>query len=433
MKLFSKLKDHNSLLEQILEHKTFSTIAKSLLLSMIYKLEVSYKDYSKIKVDAIPEHVFLMNILDVIQKYCDNVKIVEPDSVQAGILVQHNVSAVTNTKERSILSYPTELSMLYALADIEPKYYFMKDEFILKQPFQSLLVTGYKQNTTEILKNFNGWSWDVNPKEQMDYVANMIYQNFMMIVGEKFLYEWRTDNYGGVDYLAKMKAHIRKYTGNDDYYLSLCKLLYTVSKRKRNLKQKFEENEQKYKEFLRQSEEYIKQHIREFNQIKNFHIIYYNENSEYQEMIQLQKYFLKFLEKKIEHITTADEMLVILYQMRYYRNMNFYDGTFVKDCSDLTDSIEHTIKLMITKACKVGLIKIISMDIETNYEIIRYILDTKIINLETIKICIEVEENHIFVKVYDNEIFEKEGKIDFSGNKKDIKIRKNKNVKLFVF
>lgn len=49
MKLFFKLKDYNNLLEEILDRKTFSSIAKNLYLSMIYKLEIAYKDYSRCK------------------------------------------------------------------------------------------------------------------------------------------------------------------------------------------------------------------------------------------------------------------------------------------------------------------------------------------------------------------------------------------------
>ena len=46
---FSKLKNYNNELEQVLEKKTFSSDIKNLLLSMFYKVEVSYKDYQKVK------------------------------------------------------------------------------------------------------------------------------------------------------------------------------------------------------------------------------------------------------------------------------------------------------------------------------------------------------------------------------------------------
>ena len=47
--LFSKFKDYNYILDKILEEKNFSEDSTNLLLNMIYKIEVSYKDYAQIK------------------------------------------------------------------------------------------------------------------------------------------------------------------------------------------------------------------------------------------------------------------------------------------------------------------------------------------------------------------------------------------------
>ena len=46
---FSKFKDYNKELEKILEYKDFSQDAKNLLLSVFYKLEISYADYFLVK------------------------------------------------------------------------------------------------------------------------------------------------------------------------------------------------------------------------------------------------------------------------------------------------------------------------------------------------------------------------------------------------
>ena len=182
MKLFSKFsKDYQNLLEEILEKKTFSSISKSLLFSMIYKLEVSYKDYAVVKPRVLSKDEFLSHMLNVIQKYCDNIKTVEPESVGAELLIKYDVEAVTNYKERSILVYPTEQAMLYAISDIEPKYFFVKRDFIFKKVLQKVLVEGYKQNTIEILKDFNGWSWDISLDKRRNDMVYMMYQNLLMI------------------------------------------------------------------------------------------------------------------------------------------------------------------------------------------------------------------------------------------------------------
>lgn len=388
MKLFSKLKDYNNLLEEILEQKTFSSIAKSLLLSMVYKLEISYKDYQKVKVDAISKDEFFENILNIIKKYCDNIKVVEPETSQAKLLIKNNVQAVTNTRERSILSYPTEAAILYAVSDVEPKYFFVKKDFELKNILQRILVEAYKSNTVTILKEFNGWSWDIDLREKNDYSGNLIYQNLMMIKGEKFLYEWRTDNKAKKDYLESVKRSVKKVTGNDEYFNCLCRVLEIKSSKS-------------------------------------------DEQRELEELIILQKYFLEYFCKKVSKMTLREEIIHAIYQIRLYKNLVLCEGKNIKSCKELKNDLDSALKLLITNACKIGVIKIISMDIETNFEIMKFVLDTKIIDLEQIKIYLEIEEKDIQIKVYDKEIFEKQGKIQFSGNKKDIEIRKKRKVKLF--
>lgn len=388
MNFFSKLKDYHNLLETILDQKTFSSMAKSLALSMVYKLEIAYKDYARVKVDCVTKDVFLDSILNIIKNYCDHIKIVEPESSQASLLVKNKVNALTNSKERSILLYPTELAMLEAIADIEPKYFFVKQEFEQREVLQKLLVNGYKQNTVEILKNFNGWSWDIDSHEKMDFVANIVYQNIMMIKNEQFLYDWRSDNEGKKNYLLLLKRSLKNVTGNDEYYEVLCNLLKMIDD---------EENEAKVQE----------------------------------ELIDLQKCFLKFLEKKIEKIDEKEEIIKIIAQLRLFQNLNFAEGKLMKDCKKIESAFRYTQKLAITKACKLSAMKIVSMDIETNFQIYHYILDTRIIDLGQIKIELNLEEENLFIKAYDKEVFEKQGKIQWNGSKKDIAIRKKKQVNIF--
>lgn len=387
MKLFSKLKDYNNLLEEILDRKTFSSIAKSLLLSMVYKLEIAYKDYAQVNVNALSKDDFLTNLLNTIKKYCEHIKTIEPESVQAKLLVQNKVEAVTNVKERSMLTYPTEQAMFYAVCDIEPKYFFVKKDFPYKKILQKVLVEGYKQNACDILKNFNGWSWDIDLKQKRKNMDNLIYQNLLMIKGEQFLYDWRTDNHAKKDYLEELKQSIKKVTGNDDYYDCLCRLLGKIKGK---------------------------------------------EDLQYETVIELQKYFLKFLEKKIARLVLREEIVEIIYQLRYYQNIVFSEDIFIKDCLEIKKALDYTLKLAITKSCKMGVIKIISMDIETNFKLIKYILDTRIIDLEEIKIYLEFKNQEtIFLKVYDKEVFEKQVSHKFDGNKKDIVIKKKKITKLF--
>ena len=61
------------------------------------------------------------------------------------------------------------------------------------------------------------------------YIDNLIYQNLLVILGEKFLYEWR--NYGSTrkDFLGDARKYIKVFTGNEKYLMSLSKMIYLNS------------------------------------------------------------------------------------------------------------------------------------------------------------------------------------------------------------
>ena len=54
------------------------------------------------------------------------------------------------------------------------------------------------------------------------------------------------------------------------------------------------------------------------------------------------------------------------------------------------------------------------MDIKTNFEVFRFLFDTRMIDLEQIKVDLEIEEDMLLLKSYDKEIFEKQGKIKWN-------------------
>ena len=116
-RFFSKLKNYNKLLEEVLEKKYFSGNAKNILLSMAYKIENSYDDYKTVKRNVKTKDEFLVETIYNVQNYCEHIKLVEPNSEKAELLKKYNVLALTNEKEKSILSFPTEIAlyMLYLI------------------------------------------------------------------------------------------------------------------------------------------------------------------------------------------------------------------------------------------------------------------------------------------------------------------------------
>ena len=87
---------------------------------MAYKIENSYDDYKTVKRNVKTKDEFLVETIYNVQNYCEHIKLVEPNSEKAELLKKYNVLALTNEKEKSILSFPTEIALLYAISDISP-------------------------------------------------------------------------------------------------------------------------------------------------------------------------------------------------------------------------------------------------------------------------------------------------------------------------
>ena len=504
MGLFSKLKDYNIELDEILDMKYFSSNIKNLLLSMVYKIEISYVDFKEVKRCVRTKEDFLNEIIETIRLYCDNVKIVEPDSDQAKMLIKNKVKALTNEVERSILVYPTEQALLYALSEISPKYFFVNQDFPVKAELQNMLVNGYVHNNMEILTDFSGWSWDKTFDKKFNYIDNLIYQNLLIILGEKFLYEWRTYGSTRRDFLTEAKKYIKFFTGNEKYLNSLYKVMYLKADKKEELTKTLRENikllkkmndKESYIQELKLKKQKLQRKIDRFETVvadesllekefikanakledskkikslKKYKKIIETESEKYQKeiydiefllkpenytkkkeilkksyelyvdkdtldnaIIESQINFLHFLERKLSKMKTRDEIIDLLYELRYYRTLKISKDLFVKDVEEIESTVDKILKKAITMLCKLGAIKIISMDINLNFEIIKYALDTKIMELEKIKLYFDQDENGLIIKVFDKDIIEKQGRKRVDISKKTLEVKLKRKIKLF--
>ena len=507
MGLFSKLKDYNLELEEVLYKKYFSSNIKNLLLNMIYKIEINYKDYSEVKRCVKNKEEFFNEIIETVRLYCDNIQIAKPDSDQAKMLIKNNVLALTNEKERSILSHQNEIALLYAISDISPKYYYISQDFLLGRYFQNVLVDGFNINNIEVLRDFNGWSWDTTDDLKYNYINNLIYQNLLMILGDKFLTEWRTYNFTDRDFLLEAKKYIKYFTNNDKYLKSLYKLVFqslvgddrdkidkelasynrTLKKMedkikfiedsknqkikltkklekidfalndKKILEKNYEKTNSKlsddkkikslvsYKKMLKKEREKILKQINDItfllkpsNYISKKQMMQESlelcskKNNLEQIIINSQNEFLNFLDKKLSKMKTRDEIIDIIYELRYYQKIRITDDVIIEDIEEIDIHIDKLFKKAITKLCELGAIRIISMDISLNYEIIKYALNTTIINLEQIRLSFDIDENGLVIRVYDKDNFEKQGRKPISsGKKKILEVPLKRRVKLF--
>ena len=228
--IFSKLKNYNNELEQILDKKGFSSDIKNLLLNMFYKIEVSYKDYQKVKRTAVDKNEFMEKLINIIDKNCNKVEIVEPGSAKGKVLQKYNLHSISDKVYKKIISYPIEEDLLYAIADIQKKYYYISDDhYMEKQIFDKMLNLGYCMNLKEIIRDFSGWSWKIEVKDLENISYNLIYQNIRIMLGDRFLENWQTDSTREIDYIVKLQEKVNHMYGVQNSVEFYPKLFITLA------------------------------------------------------------------------------------------------------------------------------------------------------------------------------------------------------------
>lgn len=203
-------KDRNEELEKILEEKNIEEQAKNLLQGILYKVEVSYKDYKKAKVTGTSEAEYVEEILRNIQKRCNQIKIVKLSEKLEDEEIQKELEKNKfYIGEKEILSYPIEEKILYAIEKKSNNKKIVNNKYgIVTVPLSNLINTGKNIDRVEPLRDFNGWSWTTIKTEVENIRANLIYQSLRMILGEEFLNSWCQDTDGIIDYIIIMREQL---------------------------------------------------------------------------------------------------------------------------------------------------------------------------------------------------------------------------------
>ena len=194
--IFSRinLKDYNSILEDILEQKVFSEDTKNLLLSMLYKIENGYQDYKTVKVNVSQKNYFLQKIIKTIKEDCKKIELVKPLSDESRILEKENVNFIVNKNDGVIKSYPNERFLLEALVALSGKEVQLDEEYkIYEKGIEEILTKGNRMNVSEVIRDFNGFSWDITTSQMESKNINLVYQNLIILLGKNFMMNWASD------------------------------------------------------------------------------------------------------------------------------------------------------------------------------------------------------------------------------------------------
>ena len=519
-KFFSKInsKDYNNQLELIIQEKKISTTGKNLLLSMLYKIETNFDDYKTVKRINITKDEFLQELLKVVKEKCDKIELVEPNSTKGKILSKYKVNAVTDVKKKEIISYPTEKGLLYALSDLAGDNYNINNKYyIIKDALKEMLRVGNAINSKEILRDFNGWSWDLDIKDIENYKYNVMFQNIQILYGANKLLLWRNSNNSKIDYLYEFKNNLCTVYGKkigEEFYnklLHICMNMYILSDKERrkfiederkvlseeqllikdktkfldkitelkkklnkeiekidkilndnikinklleikNVKRKNKLTLKEYRKQLKSKREEIIIKIKRYtdlmnpkkyesnkNEIENKLKILENideenlnkENLE-DEFMELQNIFLECLRSKVQGSKEKEDIMALIYNIRYYENLPVSSKSKIIDNEVLSSKIKIIGEMLISKASNLKCINIISKNGIYNLEIIKSVLKSKIIKLENIELEINLKDDYLQVDVYDDNNLESSFKIKTDILSKRLDIKKNKKIKLFI-
>lgn len=393
---FSKLKNYNNELEQILEKKTFSSDIKNLLLNMFYKIEVSYKDYQKVKRVTKEQNNLMEELINIINKNCNKIDLVEPNSQKGMVLKKYNLHSISDRAYKKIISYPIESDLLYALADIEKKYFYInEDYYIEKQAFEKMLSMGYCINIKEILRDFSGWSWQVEAKDIENINYNLIYQMLRILVGYKFLEEWKRDSTKDTDYIIRLQEKLSHLYGTQNAIILFKKIYITLSlilleKNEKLKKELYEERKKALEEI-----DVVKNKAQYLEKITNNKKMMTKQIKNIDEMLNDEKLLLQELEKRKQQMGKKSKLL----------NNQYLRAMLSQERRDLIEKIQKSTSLMNPKNYVTN-----KRRIEDRYEKINEVLE----NLEKkdINTCI-IELQQQFLKCI-------EVKVNNTNNKKEL-------------
>ena len=492
-KILSKLnidiKDYNNELEKILENKLFSYEVKNLLLSMLYKIENAYKDYETVKVEVPSKRKYIENLLRIIKEKCLKIFLVKTGTQEAKELEKDNMLFKVDRKNGEIICFQNEFILLTAIfnLDISPSLKELTYEYI-EEPLFTLLKSGEIDSNIELIRDFNGWAWDIDKKEIKDIEYNYIYQTILLINGRKNINNKKQKKIFDV----VSKIAIKKYMleANDTEYNEKFE---KIKKEKEARLELFNDKRSFINQITEEKKEYTKE-IEKIDKILNNNELlkkeYYarNEKLPNKEKIFSVSYLVGILDKErikliekidecnkiilpkefveqkskleeevkfLEEIVKLDkeEALIKLateflnqvqieiakineenkeklinwiYKIRYYRYIPIDYEKTIKDIEVLKEKFEEVIKIIIKKAQELKIWDIFSENTELTYQILKEIFDMKMICLQNLNMQCKYENKELYVEYYDDTIIESSLKL------KTDTVKIKKKIKLFI-
>lgn len=474
--------DYNEELADIAERKGFKQDAENLLLSMLYKIEDSYNNFQTVKREVPNRDEFIKTIVSSVQADCQDIVIAEPRSQEEQELKENKCTIKTEedmrTELKRVISYPNEKTLLYGISKIA-----LPPIMINRSKEENAIITtvniGKCISNSEVIRDFNGWSWYILPNEIESTECNIVYTFLLFLLGYELLenvnieriksfvspefYEELTkvavqfyqsydknENEELLKKLSDSKAKLEKMKNQQEYLLE-------INEKKKELLDELGRIDIALKDPKRLREQYLRYNEKRPNEEKIFSISHYEDMivkrkgeifetiKEYNKMqnqeefqkerermqyeiklyegktdiTKLQKEFLKHFEMIIDNTTDKKKILDLIYETRYLN--------FLPNCPMNLNEIEEK---LIAKAINYRIIAPVSNNDLLDYRLLRGIFNSQIINLQNLYIKLGALGNVIKVELYDGDMLESQYDVVLQEGT-TIEIRKSKRRKIF--
>lgn len=322
--IFSKLniKDYNNELEKILEKKSFSEGAKNILLNILYKMETAYEDYNKVKVYTNAKKEMLQEMLKIIDKDCKEIELVKPKLNEETKLGDKKFIV----EDSKIVSYPNEKTVCYGLYNLSTNKISINSKYsFLKRPLEKVLNKGKTIDLEEIVRDFDGWSWNVVKEEIENYICNIVYQNIKILVGNEFLQEQITKS-KQIDFIEELDLKLKLNYG-EELAQKILNSLYKIC-----ILEQIRTDNKKLKDFIK-IEKILKRDLEKISNKKQY----------LQDLANEKKKIAKEI-KRIDEIMSNSEIL-----RKEFMQGNLRREKKIFSLSDYTDLLQNRREKLLTK------------------------------------------------------------------------------------
>ncbi len=138
---------------------------------------------------------------------------------------------------------------------------------------------------------------------------------------------------------------------------------------------------------------------------------------------------MQAMQEKLGKVQSKKKIIENIYLFRYYKLLSFNKAKQVKDVEELKEQLQIAEKYLITRASNLKLLNTFSNNPEKNYEVISRILESRIIDLDELNVQFKKKDEDLLLNIYDDNMIDQTIKYSI---KDDIKVRKNRRIKLFA-